>query len=294
MGLKNSAVYTLFAMVLAFANISDAGAQQPDTLWLKKIGPRQIYAGLEADTEGLPGAGKPTHSRLLAGSLETVWPPAPRVCSNLNSMEMPKHFIPCLGLDDSSGKNCSVILSVLADNKKVFKSPVMKRGSKAVEVNIPLRGVKQLSLVIEDNGTGLYNDRADYTNAFIAYRGTTPDAFNFNYINKRHILTPAESPKPKINGAKVFGVRPNHPFMFTIAATGKRPMSFAVENLPPGLSLDTKTGIITGIIKDKGESLVKLSVKNSLGTATRELRIVAGDRIALTPPMGWNGYNRLW
>ena len=34
------------------------------------------------------------------------------------------------------------------------------------------------------------------------------------------ILTPKPSPKPRINNAKVFGVRPDHPFLFTIAATG--------------------------------------------------------------------------
>jgi alpha-galactosidase len=184
------------------------------------------------------------------------------------------------------------VLSVFADNKEVFRSPVMKRGSKAVEADINLSGVKQLSLIIEDNGKGLYNDRADYANAFILYQGTAPSAFNYNYINKRHILTPPESPNPKINGAKVFGVRPGHPFMFTIAATGKRPMTFAADNLPDGLSLDTTTGIITGAVNNKGETVVKLKATNELGTTTRELKIVVGDKIALTPPMGWNCYNR--
>ena len=34
------------------------------------------------------------------------------------------------------------------------------------------------------------------------------------------ILTPKPSAFPRINGAKVFGVRPGHPVLFTIAATG--------------------------------------------------------------------------
>ena len=50
------------------------------------------------------------------------------------------------------------------------------------------------------------------------------------------ILTPKAAPAPRINGAKVFGVRPNHPFLFTIAATGDRPMTFSATGLPAGLA----------------------------------------------------------
>src|SRR5262249_11882355 len=40
------------------------------------------------------------------------------------------------------------------------------------------------------------------------------------------ILTPRPPRTPRINGARIFGVRPNHPFLFTIPATGERPMRF--------------------------------------------------------------------
>jgi alpha-galactosidase len=79
--------------------------------------------------------------------------------------------------------------------------------------------------------------------------------------------------------------------MFTIPATGDRPMKFSAENLPRGLKLDSKTGHITGILKTKGEFIVTLRAKNSLGTAQKKFRIVCGDQIALTPPMGWNSWN---
>src|ERR1035437_7047982 len=52
------------------------------------------------------------------------------------------------------------------------------------------------------------------------------------------ILTPKPSPKPRINGAKVFGVRPGNPFLYTIAATGDRPMTFSAKGLPAVLQLD--------------------------------------------------------
>ncbi len=105
------------------------------------------------------------------------------------------------------------------------------------------------------------------------------------------ILTPAPSPEPRIVGARIFGVRPGSPFLFTIPATGERPMTFAAKGLPAGLALDAKTGRITGRLSKRGEYTVTLIATSAAGTCRRRLRIVAGDRIALTPPMGWNSWN---
>lgn len=107
----------------------------------------------------------------------------------------------------------------------------------------------------------------------------------------QYILTPKPADTPRINGARVFGVRPGSEFMFTVAATGKRPMKFEAEGLPKGLKLDPETGRITGRIKKEGEYTVRLTATNALGSNERDLRIVVGDRIALTPPMGWNSWN---
>ncbi|MHA1821204.1 MAG: glycoside hydrolase family 27 protein [Promethearchaeota archaeon] len=113
---------------------------------------------------------------------------------------------------------------------------------------------------------------------------------------KRDIRTPKPSLKPRINGAKVFGVRPNSPFLFKVAATGKKPLHYEAENLPDGLNLNADNGIITGALKEKGEFVVKLRVSNDLGAAERDFRIICGDKICLTPPMGWNSWyvNSLW
>jgi alpha-galactosidase len=104
------------------------------------------------------------------------------------------------------------------------------------------------------------------------------------------VLTPKPSPKPRINGAKVFGVRPGHPFLFTIAATGQRPMEFAADGLPEGLKLDSQTGQISGSVANRGEYVATLRAANALGAAERKFRIVVGDRLALTPHMGWNSW----
>jgi alpha-galactosidase len=105
------------------------------------------------------------------------------------------------------------------------------------------------------------------------------------------ILTPKASPKPRINGAKVFGVRPGNPFLFTIAATGERPMTFSARGLPAGLQLDAQSGCITGTLTEGGEHVVTLRAKNARGAAERKLKIVCGPTIGLTPAMGWNSWN---
>jgi alpha-galactosidase len=105
------------------------------------------------------------------------------------------------------------------------------------------------------------------------------------------ILTPAAPASPRINGPTVFGVTPGAPFLYTIPVTGDRPMSYSVDALPPGLSVDASSGRITGSLKTAGEYAVVLRAKNSLGSAEKHFRIVCGDTIALTPPMGWNSWN---
>jgi alpha-galactosidase len=104
------------------------------------------------------------------------------------------------------------------------------------------------------------------------------------------ILTPNPSPKPRITGTTVFGVRPGTPFLFTVTATGDRPMSFAADNLPTGLRLDARTGCITGSLTNSGEYDVTFHAKNKRSEAQRGFKILCGPQIGLTPAMGWNSW----
>ena len=88
-----------------------------------------------------------------------------------------------------------------------------------------------------------------------AWSQSAPDALVPDL--SQYILTPPAPPTPRINGAKVFGARPGSEFLFAIPASGDRPMTFAAEGLPKGLSLDPSTGFITGRVKKPGTYLVK-------------------------------------
>ncbi|MEZ5028678.1 MAG: putative Ig domain-containing protein [Ferruginibacter sp.] len=106
-----------------------------------------------------------------------------------------------------------------------------------------------------------------------------------------YILTPPVSASPKINGAKIFGVRPGSPFLFKIPATGKGKLLYSVENLPEGLQVNKNTGIITGTLKNEGEYKMTFVVKNSIGIDKRAFTVKCGNLLALTPPMGGNSWN---
>jgi len=105
------------------------------------------------------------------------------------------------------------------------------------------------------------------------------------------IRTPKAPATPRINGPGIFGVRPGNPFLYHIPATGDRPMTFSIDGLPRGLKLDAVTGDISGSVPKAGEFAVTFHARNSKGSADKKFKIVVGEEIALTPPMGWNSWN---
>lgn len=105
------------------------------------------------------------------------------------------------------------------------------------------------------------------------------------------LRTPPAPPTPHLNGPKIYGARPGHPFLYRIPCTGNRPFTFSARNLPSSLKLDPQTGIISGKTPQKsGEFLVHLKASNALGSDSRPLKIVVGHTIGLTPQMGWNDW----
>ncbi|WP_414000322.1 putative Ig domain-containing protein [Flavobacterium sp. W1B] len=96
--------------------------------------------------------------------------------------------------------------------------------------------------------------------------------------------------KPKINGPRLYGARPGKEFIYTIPATGARPMSFAVKKLPKGVKIEKSTGIITGSVEKAGEYVIELVAKNKFGKSSKAFTLVIGDKLALTPPMGWSSW----
>ncbi len=203
-----------------------------------------------------------------------------------------KRFLAEVGVDDSSNTAIPLTFYVLADQKILFQSKPMRVGDAAVKVDVDLTGVRQLGLLMTDTVGGLGNKRTNgnWANARLLIK----DGFVPGYVQNdgpKNILTPIPKKTPQINTAKVFGATPGNPVLFKIATTGQRPMQFSAASLPNGLKISAETGIITGTVIQPGNYEVILKAKNQLGEATKKLIIKIGDTIALTPPIGWNGWN---
>lgn len=197
-----------------------------------------------------------------------------------------------VGIDDEvAGHDPAAEFVVYGDGKKLWASGVMRLGDTARYCSVDLNGIKKLELVVTDGGNGNYYDHVDWVNAKFETRGvTTFKTFN-PVTSEPYILTPKPSAQPRITGARVFGVRPGSPFQFLVTATGDRPMTFSASGLPKGLKIDKQTGIITGILTKAETYIINLEAINTKGKSQKKLRIECGDRIALTPPMGWNSWN---
>ncbi len=205
-------------------------------------------------------------------------------------------FSASVGVDDEVNGNAasSVEFIVRGDGRVLWQSGAMRAGAPAKDCEVDLAGVKSLVLEVSDAGDGENFDHADWADAKFetaAGRPATVPAEPPLAFVAPYMLTPAAPATPRINGANVFGVRPGSPFLFTIPATGDRPIKFSAIHLPHGLKLDSVTGQITGTLNKPGQYLVTLRAKNSLGEAEKPFRIVVGNQIALTPPMGWNSWN---
>ena len=201
-----------------------------------------------------------------------------------------RKFTALVGVDDESADRGTIEFRILADGKEIYRSGVMRGGDTARKVDVDISGVDMLVLTVNSGGDDMNYDHAYWANAVLEYSGARPETRDAPR-EEPVILTPKPSPKPRINGARIFGVRPGSPVLYTIAATGKRPLRFAAENLPDGLSLSAPSGRITGRLEKPGEYEITLIARNELGQARRTLRLVVGDTIALTPPMGWNSWN---
>lgn len=200
-----------------------------------------------------------------------------------------RRFSAMVGLDDEAGRFGTVAFRILADGEEVFKTGTMKAGQPAREVDVDVTGVDTLILLVSGSD-GIDYDHADWANAAFTVVGKMPETID-GPKEEAIILTPKPGPGPRINSAKVFGVRPGSPVLYTIAASGQRPMGFHAENLPAGLSVNAETGQITGRLSQRGEYPITLIARNDIGEARCKLKLVVGDTIALTPPMGWNSWN---
>ena len=80
-------------------------------------------------------------------------------------------------------------------------------------------------------------------------------------------------------------------FILRMAFSGEKPMRYSIVNAPEGLQVDASTGVLSGSVAKRGNYKMTLVAENARGRAEQEFILRVGDKIALTPPMGWNSWN---
>ena len=195
-------------------------------------------------------------------------------------------------VDDKGGDGLAQF-QMLLDGKVVADSGPVRRSDGVKHFSVDLRGAKKLTLKVLDGGDGIEGDHGDWFNIGITYEdGKFPPA-DVRSISPKQlgILTPKSGPKPRINGPSVFGARPGNPVIYRLPVTGERPMELSARNLPEGLKFDPATQVLSGSVAKRGDYEIVFAAKNAKGSAERTLTLKVGDKICLTPAMGWNSWN---
>jgi alpha-galactosidase len=190
----------------------------------------------------------------------------------------------------AQGPACVLKFSILADERRLWQSEPVRVGDPPIPVTLTLHGAKHACLLVEDVSdvpAFIHKVRGVWADARFLVE-SKPPAVIAAPPEEELILTPKPGPAPRINGPLRYGARPGRPFLYRIPTTGRRPIRFAAEGLPPSLQLDTERGIISGRTPPAGEHRLTLRAMNEQGDSSRRLTIVAGDALALTPHMGWN------
>jgi len=213
-------------------------------------------------------------------------------------------FDALVGIDDDTRaanrykRPAAVVFRVWADGKVAWKSETVPDNAAPVKVHVDLAGAEEI--VLETTAGVAWYDfhamNADWADArFTCAEGAElallDEADRFAQLG---VLTPPEKEAPQFNGADIWGVRPGHPVIFRVPISGRRPMRLAAEGLPDGVTFDAEYGVLRGTAPNAaGDYDIRVTAENGTGRAERTIRLAVGDKIALTPQMGWNSWN-IW
>lgn len=291
------------ALLLVWAATSYAG--DPDVLtlrgkdapanaiWLDSLDLRGVDQDVGTAQAGRSVSGSPM--RINGASYQHGVGTHTQSTIRVNLKGVAQRFVSMGGVDDDTKGKGSLGFEIWVDGHKVLDSRRWIKGGEDPQLfSVDLHGAKELSLIAIDGFNGNDNDHADWAGAMLLLEPGAKEKPQIEVITPTPvpILTHHTSLLPAIHGPRVTGATPGRPFLFLIPATGEKPLTYSAKDLPAGLTLDAKSGIISGSLKQDGTTVVELGVKNARGVAYRALTIVGGKhKLAQTPPLGWNAYN---
>ena len=262
------------------------------TLWLHKLDPTKMTIGLGAPQPDRNLSGKPITLKGVVYAHGLGVNAVSEIGIDLKGAAT--RFVAMVGVDDETQGKGSVRFQIWVDDRDTFDSGVLRGNDDPKLVDIDLAGAKRMDVLVSDAGDGNASDMADWAGAmFFLTPGATerPQAVVGFPDPAMPIATSAPVPEPLIHAPHITGATPGRPFLFQVPATGEGQLEYAAEGLPAGLFIDAKTGVISSMLSSAVSNEVMLRVKGPKGETQCGLTIVGGkDKLALTPPMGWNSW----
>jgi len=280
----------------------------PDTVWLDELdlklarmNPGNLWLGgivSRAPVNAKPIRGMTTAEGMPLRMGSTIYPHG-LVASGENEMWVAldgtaQRFVARVGFDTNFGcgkvnSSGRALFQVWVDGHPVVQTPFLHGYSQPYDVSVDLTGAKLLVLsAVSEGGDALW------AGAHIRLRDRNS--------KRPKVIAPAPAGSAvlaarrpdelRINGAGVVGATPGRPFLYRIPATGKPPLHFEADRLPPGLTLDASTGVVRGQFRKSGTFRTAFTVSSTAGSVRRNIEFASGrDKLALTPTMGWNSWN---
>ena len=182
-----------------------------------------------------------------------------------------------------NGRNKSKLtFRVYRENELAFESPVLDSEPGPQKVHADLSGARWVKLEAHGverpySGTSIWADAR-----FEMKPGTRPQDIA-SLTPQLGALTPVPSKAPRINGPRVYGVRPGHPIFYRLPVTGAKPIVASdtwslgvLKNSESRIFFDPETRILTGAIDKPGEYKITFTAENSEGRACRDLTVKVG------------------
>ena len=198
---------------------------------------------------------------------------------------------------DKAGERGKLVMKVFGDGRELWSSGTVAWGdAEEVQAKVDVRGVQALVLSadpVEGTGDGagaVWGEaRLEYAEGKILPNDVRRTSRQLG------ILTPESRPDPRVNGPRVYGVRPGRPILYRVPATGAEPLRVEVLGLDGaglgGVTYDPRTRILSGSIDEPGDYALAVRASNARGADEKPFVIKVGETISLTPAMGWSSWN---
>jgi alpha-glucosidase len=170
-------------------------AEEAATAWFDEFDVNEIVAGFGSAQRNRSLSKKPL-AIAGVGFQRGIGTHAPSQAYFLNESGGSLRFQSSVGLDDSADGPGSVTFQVVADDKVVHDTGIIRKGEAAKKIDVDLSGKKVIELRVTDGGDGKNHDHADWADAKFVHAEKAPVmvprwAMELEHFKDRPVASPA-------------------------------------------------------------------------------------------------------